>query len=243
MSMLFILDNQRDNAVIRANSKLKPFLKVQLPHSVMVNGKVEQYSPDHPYSGMDLEELEALNIREGQPGGAIDPNKVMKQPDPEWSPYDAELRKFGDNAQGTAKPTSSALQTILYDPRANIVHYNFRNGTKTYHSIMSNNLFNQWITAPSIGKFWNKYLRTSGKGGLPRANGVSSFKLPSAGAPTDGMPTPSTPAAPSNLRPTGGNAMGGTGNYTRPVGNLGGKSMLPTLSTFDLIRMLITKAK
>jgi hypothetical protein len=243
MSMLFSLLNQRDNAVINGNRKLAPFLKVQLPHSVMVNGKVEQYSPNHPYTGMDLETIEAMNIKEGKLGGSIDPNNVLKQPDPEWSPNDSEIRKFGDNAQGNAKPTSSALQTILYDPKLNIVHYNFRGGSKTYHSIMSNSLFNQWITSPSIGKFWNKYLRTGGKGGLPRANGVTTYKLPSAGEPTNGMPTngmptngmptSSTPVSPSNSVST-------TNPFYKVIQSFD-NNPLPTISQWEILRMLLKK--
>lgn len=235
MGMLFNLINQRDNAVINANRKLAPFLRVQIPHSVVVNGKVEQYSPNHPYSGMDLETVESMNIQEGKLGGSIDPNSVVKQPDPEWSPYDSELRKFGDNAQGEAKPTSSALQTILYDPKMNVVHYNFRGGSKTYHSIMSNNLFNQWITAPSIGKFWNKYLRTSGKGALPRANGVTTFKLPSAGEPTNGMPTASPTVSPK-ASPTVA-----TNNALTNVIQTVGSSPVSTISQWEILRMLIKK--
>jgi len=250
MAMLFNLLNQRNNAVVGANRKLGEFLKVQLPSPTRVEGKTVQYTPNRPYyseevSGDVLEALNQLNTL----GKIVTPelelalaNSGLKdmelhQPVPQWSPDDSEIRRNGINTAGGAKPTSSALRTILYDPKSKVVHYNFRSGNKTYHSFMSNEMFNNWITAPSIGKFWNQYLRTPGVGPVPRTledgTKITSYKLPSAGSPTIG----DVPVA------SGGNGVAQTGRTTL-YGNASGMSVsnpVGTISTWELLRMLLRK--
>lgn len=248
--MLFNLLNQKDNAVVNANRKLAEFLMVQTGDTVtMVDGVASRYTPNRPYysesvSGDVLEALNQLNTL----GKIVTPeletaliesgikNTQLNMPSPRWSPEETQIRKHSENIAGGAKPTSSALKTILYDPSANIVHYNFREGNKTYHSFMTNSQFNSWITAPSIGKWWNRYLRTPGTGPLPRHhNGVeiTSFKLPSAGEPTEGdVPNVNSPSTSSNTYSTA----------TRtPQGNSQNPPLLGAYSSWMILRSLIKK--
>ena len=62
-----------------------------------------------------------------------------------------------------AKPTSTALGRISYDPRTEIVNFQFRTKTglgKTYSSLMSGEAFYRWVgKSRSIGKYFNRYLK------------------------------------------------------------------------------------
>ena len=237
--MYFNLRNQRNNAVVNANRALASFLRVQLPKPTIVNGMMRNYTPPYPWSGKTLAEIEA-------DGG--NPDEVMNRPVDEWAPGEKSPRRHGVNKGGAATPTSSALKEIMYDAKNNIVHYNFRGGGKTYHSFMSNDLFNRWITSDSIGRFWVNHLRTRGVGPLPRTlkNGatVSSFVLPSAGAPTDGMPTESE-AAEYNTSPVVQNSSVGIAGLgtslftgTRPK-----KVAIPTITFWDALKAIVAKSQ
>ena len=238
--MYFSLKNQRNNAIVNANRALASYLKVQLPKPTIVDGRMRNYTPPYAWTGKSLAEIEAN-------GG--NPDEQMNAPVPEWAPGEKSPRRIGANREGLAAPTSTALNAIMYDAKNNIVHYNFRGGGKTYHSFMSNDLFNRWITSDSIGRFWQQHLRTPGKGPLTRTLGdgrtISSFVLPSAGSPTDGMPTESE-AAEYNQRPVVQNrSVAGKGTSLLTGLKTGGVNIpaLPRITFWDAVRMLMEKGR
>lgn len=223
------------NAGISGNKALSEFLRVQTGNNLInVDGKWQPYSPPYKFYSDDLTQREAEAIKHVKAIGVEAASMFAKDdlevytawvarhgreprlidPNPRWAPDETSLRHFGANETNTAVPHSSSLERIVYDAKNQIVHYKFRSGNKAYHSLMDRGAFNKWITAPSIGKYFNKYLRTPGVGPLNRIIGanertvgawgklkkmggvsthkdgtrvISSFVTPAYSAPTNGL--------------------------------------------------------
>lgn len=83
-------------------------------------------------------------------------------PEKPWSHKESQPRS------PMAKPTSTALGQIKYDPRTEIVNFRFRKYKKgvpvglgkTYSALMNGEAFYRWVgKSRSIGKYFNRYLK------------------------------------------------------------------------------------
>ena len=128
--------NIRNNSY---NKTMKRYLMLQAPGKYLVNGKVESYIPSTPY---------LTTSKTGKP--------TKHLPCPEWAPYESEFRK-------SVYPTSTAFERIVYNPMMKSLNYKFRNGSKTYSRPMSRDLWNDFITSSSLGKYYNNTLKIHGR--------------------------------------------------------------------------------
>lgn len=126
------IDNIPNNAY---NKTMKKYLELQAPNPIMVNGRMENYIPDHEYIGVTR-------------GGKLGKKKPSKQ----WAPYESKFRK-------PVTLTSTAFEKLTYSPMAKVLHYKFRNGDVTYTRPMVRDLWNMFATSSSLGKFYNRFLK------------------------------------------------------------------------------------
>ena len=131
--------NIRNNSY---NKTMRRYLMLQEPGAHMVNGKVQPYIPSYPYQGFS---------RTGRP--------TIKQPVPEWAPYESSFRK-------PVYPTSTAFERIIYNPMMKTMNYKFRGGLKTYSRPMTRDLWNMFITSSSLGRFYNNTLKIHGRSAI-----------------------------------------------------------------------------
>lgn len=125
--------NIRNNAY---NKTMRRYLMLQEPNPQLINGRLQPYVPATPWSAT------------GKP--------PYRQPAKEWAPYESEFRK-------PVYPTSTAFERLVYNPMMKTLNYKFRNGQKTYSRPMSRDLWNDFITSSSLGKYYNNTLKIHGR--------------------------------------------------------------------------------
>lgn len=128
--------NIRNNSY---NKTMRKYLMLQEPNPQLINGKMQPYIPATPWS------------KTGKP--------PYRQPAKEWAPYESEFRK-------PVYPTSTAFERLVYNPMMKTLNYKFRNGQKTYSRPMSRDLWNDFITSSSLGKYYNNALKIHGRSAI-----------------------------------------------------------------------------
>lgn len=128
--------NIRNNSY---NKTMRKYLMLQEPNPQLINGKMQPYIPSTPWS------------KTGKP--------PYRQPAKEWAPYESEFRK-------PVYPTSTAFERLVYNPMMKTLNYKFRNGQKTYSRPMSRDLWNDFITSSSLGKYYNNTLKIHGRSAI-----------------------------------------------------------------------------
>lgn len=165
--MIFNLLNQPNNAY---NHALQRYVKPQNPETLkLVDGVWKKYSPNRRFS--DETPAQRALVKKFKSGQPMDPRSraaairlIAKgaphwhDPDKSWALEDRSPRNAG------ARPTSTALGRIQYNPSTQVVNFRFRtkNGGlgKTYTALMNGEAFYRWVgKSHSIGKYFNRYLK------------------------------------------------------------------------------------
>ncbi len=165
--MIFDLLNISNNAYDHAFQR---YVKPQNPDVLkLVEGTWRRYSPNRRYT--DETPAQRGLIKRFKMGLPMDPRskaaaiRLIAKGAPHWHDPDKSWALEDRNPRNpAARPTSSALGKIRYNPSTQVVNFQFRtkNGGlgKTYTSLMNGEAFYRWVgKSRSIGKYFNRYLK------------------------------------------------------------------------------------
>lgn len=170
--MIFDLLCQRNNAYDHAFQR---YVKPQNYNTLkQVWGHWQEWTPNTRYAEESARDVGLVkkfkagvpirNPAQAAKAAALAANGAPHFHDPEkpWSHKESQPRS------PMAKPTSTALGQIKYDPRTEIVNFRFRKYKKgvpvglgkTYSALMNGEAFYRWVgKSRSIGKYFNRYLK------------------------------------------------------------------------------------
>ena len=165
--MLFRLLNQPNNAYDHAFQR---YVKPQNYNTLKrVWGRWQEWTPNTRYAEESARDVGLVKkFKAGMvknPTQAAKAAKLVAQGVPHYhEPEKQWMHKETKPRNAMAKPTSTALGSIKYDPRTEIVDFRFRkkNGGlgKVYSAFMNGEAFYRWVgKSRSIGKYFNRYLK------------------------------------------------------------------------------------